>query len=131
MIIPLYLGADSFLRHNEIITLPEDKVEIEVKRTAFSNGDIILSVSNENAGKQYKVGRDPVDITELCNIPGRVDMAISLSVRGEVARTWQVEPLCIKEVPCGFKAIPEIAELRRRVSNLEKAVMETVEIIKN
>ena len=131
MKITLYLGSESFLRHNEIITLPEDKVEIEIKRTAFSSGDVILTVSNGREGKQYKICDKPIDISELCCIPGRVDMCATLSVRGEVARTWQIEPLCIKKVPSGFEAIPELVELRRRVSTLEKAVLEAVEIIKN
>ncbi len=131
MKITLYLGSENFLRHNEIVTLPDDKVEVEIKRTAFSSGDVILTVSNGKGDKQYKVYDKPIDISDLCCIPGRVDMCATLSVRGEVARTWQIEPLCIKKVPSGFEAIPELIELRRRVSTLEKAVLEAVEIIKN
>lgn len=131
MKITLYLGADSYLRHNEIITLPEEKVEFEFKNTAHSFGEKILTVRNGETERQYKLADKPVDITDFCTIPGRVEACVSLVVRGEVARTWQVEPLCVKKIEGGFAVIPEIEDIKARIRLLEQAVTETVSIIEN
>lgn len=131
MVIKLHLGADKYLRHNQIITIPEDKVEIQLARTALSFGELLLSVRNGEGEKQYKPSDTSVDITDMCQIPGRVDACVSLLVKGEVARTWQVEPFCIKRIPGGYEAIPEIEELKEKIRTLEKAVVETASIIEN
>lgn len=132
MKIILYLGAEAYLRHNAIITLPEESVELEFKRTEHAFGELVLTVKNARSEKQYKL-RDhaPVDITEFCNIPGKVEACLSLTVRGEVARTWQIEPLCIRMIPGGFEAVPELEALKERILILEKAVAETASIIEN
>lgn len=131
MKITLYLTADKYLRHNEIITLPEELVELDIKRTMHSVGTLILSIKSSIGEKQYKLSDSPIDVTKFFLSPGEVNACVSLVIRGEVARTWQIEPFCVKEIPGGFEAIPEIEALKARIRILEKAVAETASLIEN
>lgn len=129
MQIILNLTTTNYLKHNEVITLPEDKVELLFKQTAYSVGDLVLTVAKGEKVKQYKVKKDPVDITEFFTEAGEVSACLSLSVRGEVARVWQIEPFCAKEIPNGIEVVPEVEALKGEIKQLKQALYEINNII--
>lgn len=128
MEIKLYLGKESYVRHDEIITLPVDSIILDLTSGAFALGEKIVTVITADGEKQYRYGK-PIDITEHFTEPGEVKITVSLIVRGEVATVWQIEPFCVKKIPSGLIAIPEITELKERVTTLERAVIETANLI--
>lgn len=129
MIITLNLTVTNYLKHNEVVTLPEDSVELLFKQTAYSVGDLVLTVAKGEKVKQYKVKKDPVDITEFFTEAGEVSACLSLSVRGEVARVWQIEPFCAKEIPNGIEVVPEVEALKGEIKQLKQALYEINNII--
>ena len=132
MIIELTLNSSNFLRHNKIVELPEDRVELLFNATAFSVGTLVLTVKSHETEKQYKISPlIPIDVSEHFTTAGEVNAAVSLSVRGNVARTWQIEPFCVRKIPNGFEAIPEIIEMREELETVKKALSELVKIIEN
>ena len=123
MVINFKLIHTNYLRHNEIITLPEDKVELSFTKTHLSVGELVLSVMKGTKVKQYKVKDDPVDITEFTEA-GEVNACVSLTVRGEVARTWQIEPFCAREIPAGIEVVPEVEKIKEDVAVIKQAITE-------
>lgn len=130
MIIDFTLTTSTYLKHNEVITLP-DTVELHFNRTVFSAGELILTVvKGETMGKQYKVPKEgTVDITEFFGEAGEVSASLSLAVRGEVARVWQIEPFCAREIPNGIEVLPEVEHLKEEVATLKRAIVELNTII--
>lgn len=124
MVINFKLIHTNYLRHNEIITLPEDKVELAFTKTHLSVGELVLSVMKGTKVKQYKVKDDPVDITEFFTEAGEVNACVSLTVRGEVARTWQIEAFCAKEIPNGIEVVPEVEKIKEDVAVIKQAITE-------
>jgi hypothetical protein len=92
-------------------------------------GDLVLTVAKGEKVKQYKVKKDPVDITEFFTEAGEVSACLSLSVRGEVARVWQIEPFCAKEIPNGIEVVPEVEALKGEIKQLKQALYEINNII--
>lgn len=132
MVIEFYLTSSKYLFHNQVVELPEDTVELLFIPTAFSVGTLTLSLETPRQSKQYKVSPNiPIDVSEMFDEAGEVTAAVSLSVRGEVARTWQIEPFCVKKIPSGIEMIPALADVRERLSTCEKALTEILELIKN
>lgn len=125
MVIDITLNTAEYLSHHTVINLPSDTVEINLNKTAFSLGDIILTVDNGTSKKQYRAGDEPVDITELCTAPGEVKLAAVLAISGEVARVWQIESLILKKIPSGIVAIDEITELKGQIISLEERLSQT------
>lgn len=129
MIIDITLYADAFLRHNEIIELPEDTVELFIHPTAHSVGTLTLSLKHGETERQYKIKDEPIDVTEMFSEAGEVLASVTLSVRGEVARRWQIEPFCIRKIDSGLEVLPALEALKERVSTLEQAVTELAKLI--
>lgn len=130
MIIEIPLTQSKYLLHNQIVELPEERVELLFKSTPYSIGRLILTVSRGELERQYKITPDtPIDVSEFFKLPGEVRAAVTLSVRGEVARTWQIEPFVAKAVPGGIEAIPAIVELTERTKVLKAAVLELKNLI--
>lgn len=129
MVIEFTLTHTNYLKHNEVVTIPEDKVELAFVKTHLSIGELILSVMKGTKMKQYKVKDEPVDITEFFTEAGEVNACLSLAVRGEVARTWQIEPFCAREIPAGIEVVPEVEHLKEEVATLKRAIVELNTII--
>ena len=132
MRIELYLNANTYVTHNEIIVIPEEKVELLFKSSAYAIGTLLITVKRGDTVKQYKLKNETaLDITDFCKIAGMVEVTAQIIVRGESAKLWQIEPFCVKEISGGFEVMPEIEYLKQRVSILERAVTELSEIITN
>lgn len=129
MKITLRLSNANTIYHNEILTLPEDKIDVVVENNPYLEGELILSLRNAHQEKQYKVGKEPTDIREMFEEEGEVCGSLTLLIRGKVAKVWQVEPLCAIVTPSGIELIPEIEYLKARVSTLEHALVELKTIV--
>ncbi len=130
MLIEFTLYSDAFLKHDKVIELP-DTVELLFYRTPLAMGTLTLTVTNGVTEKQYKVNKEPIDVSEMFTIPGEVKASLTLSVRGKPARRWQIEPFCVRQIDAGFVVIPEIIALKEEVATLKKAVIEINALIQN
>lgn len=130
MRIPITLDAAHFIHHDTVITLPEERIELQIIPTAFSVGDIIVGVHNGAEGKEYKYNGGLIDITPLCKRAGEVTINITLSSRGHVLKRWKVENLALREISGGIEAIPQITALEKRIDVLEKALLDLIKIIR-
>lgn len=130
MIIKLSLLSGNYIRHNEIIVIPEEKIELEFITSCYSVGNILISVRNGTNEKQFKFADKLIDITDLCTVPGQVDITAQLLVRDKVAKVWQVEPLCVKRIPGGYEVVPEIIELKSQLETTKRAISELCALIK-
>ena len=129
MNIELNLNAESYVRHDKIITLPDERVAFLFKSACYAIGELLITVKVNNKEKQYKLQSEGgVDITDLITQACEVNMTAQFIINGNVAKTWQIEPLCVREIGGGFEAIPEIEHLKQRISVLEKAVTELSEL---
>jgi hypothetical protein len=88
--------------------------------------------------KKFVTRGDPIDITELCQNAGVLEISFSLNNNGEKLKTWHVEPVNLVEIDEEIKMIPaiedmrqEVAILRYDVGLLKSAISELSEMIKN
>lgn len=128
MQIKVLLLADSFSPHHEIVTLPEEKVEIAFSSPIYPTDCLVVSVRKGDTVKPYKPKCGIVDVTDFCASAGLVEITATLTVRGEAAKVWQIEPLIVKEINGGFAPVPQIVALESRVSTLEKALVELTKL---
>ncbi len=125
MIITLPLNAAPIVLHREAITLPET-VELSFTSCIYALGELVVTIG----GEQYKThGDKPIDVSAHFTKAGEVEIMVSLIARGDVVKTWAVEPFIVKEVDGTYKAIPEIENLKERVVLLEKASQELKTLI--
>ena len=124
MKIKVTLGAASFAAHNEIITVPEEKVEIAFSSPIYPLDSLIITARKGAEIKQYRLTDGVVDITELCKSAGLVEMTAILEARGNAAKVWQIEPLVVKELDGGFAVIPELVAMRQEIETIKKALVE-------
>ena len=130
MLIEFTLYSDAFLKHDKVIELP-DTVELLFYRTPLAMGTLTLTVTNGVTEKQYKVNKEPIDVSEMFTIPGEVKASLTLSVRGKPARRWQIEPFCVRQIDAGFVVIPEIIALKEEVATLKRAIIEINALVQN
>lgn len=124
MKINVTLSAASFAAHNEIITVPEEKVEIAFSSSIYPVDGLIINARKGGDLKRYRPIEGAVDITELCNSAGVVEITATLEARGEAAKVWQIEPLVVKELDGGFAVIPELVDLRQEIETIKQALVE-------
>lgn len=124
MKINLVLCAASFVSHNEIVTVPEEKVEIAFSSPIYPLDSLIITARKGAEMKQYRPTESVVDITEFCKSAGLVEMTAILEARGTAAKVWQIEPLVIKELDGSFAVIPELVAMRQDIETIKKALVE-------
>lgn len=129
MKLELILTADEYIPHYEVITLPEDKIELSFLRTGYALGDLTLTVTDGTREKQWRILDKPIDISEFFTEPGVISAAVTLSVRGNAVRSWQIEPFCVRRIEGAIKAIPQITALEERLHTAEKAISELIKLI--
>lgn len=86
-----------------------------------------LSVAVTCGGAEYKYKTAPgeaLDISQGLDRAGKVDISIKYIERGEVLKSWRIEPLYFKEVNHGFEVIPEIEALKSDILLLKNALLE-------
>jgi hypothetical protein len=100
------------------LVLPEGKTEVAFD--SMYHGDFFLvEVRNGKTHCVHKVKEAPLDITDYI-FAGKLEMTVSLIVRGKVARKWSVVPIAILDLSQGFTAFDELTDLQRRVAELEE-----------
>ena len=127
MNITLTLTPTGYIHHHDIVTAPADVVHIDVESHIYSKDDLIITVTKGADKRQYRYQHEPVDITDLCQTAGVVNMTVQIGYNGESLKVWQVEPLLVKELDGGFVVTPEMESIRNRLSTLEKAIIEIIE----
>lgn len=131
MIINLNLDGRNYITHNEIITVPEEEVKLVFASSVYVLGTLVATVSDGAERLQFKLTKQDkeINITDFCKKAGRVEITVSLTVRGKIAKKWQIEPLCVREIDGTFEVIPEIEALKERLARAEKAIAEMSKLI--
>jgi hypothetical protein len=123
MEIKLALEMDRIVRIPGV-TVAGEKNVITFESSSYSLHKLEVVVSNGEKQKTYTVKNKAIDITDLCHKACVIEFAISLIVKGKTVKTWDVEPLVVREVDGTFKLLPEIIALRENMARLEKVVIE-------
>lgn len=128
MTVELLLTANELVKHNAIITIPEEKVELAFSSPIYPVDHLVVSIRKGAEITQIRTNGKPVDITEQCTSAGLVEITATLEARGVAAKVWQIEPIVVKEIGGNFIAVPQIVELEARVATLEKAIVELTKL---
>lgn len=126
MNITITLGAATFCRLPEdtFVLLPENEIKVSFLSPIYPLVTLVITARNGDMERTYKTSGKAIDITELCCHAGEVTMTVALTYKGEVTKTWQIEPLKIKEIKNVYEAIPEIEAMKARLGLMERAVGE-------
>lgn len=126
MNITLTLTPTGYIHHHNLVTAPADVVTLDIESHIYSKDDVIITVTKGADKRQYRYKHEPIDITDLCQTAGVVNMTAQIGYNGESLKVWQVEPLLVKEVDGGFVVTPEMESLKERLSTVEKAIVEII-----
>lgn len=123
MEIKLALERDRIVRIQGV-TIAGEKNVITFESSAYSLDKLEVIASNGEKQKTYTVKNKAIDITDLCDKACVIEFAIALIVKGKAVKTWEVEPLVVREVDGTFKMLPEITALREDMALLKRIVIE-------
>jgi hypothetical protein len=123
MEIKLSLEMDRIVRIPGV-TVAGKKNVITFESSAYSLDKLEVIVSNGEKQKTYNVKNKAIDITELCHKACVIEFAIALIVKGKKVKTWDVEPLVVREVDGTFKLLPEITAIREDMARLQRVIIE-------
>lgn len=127
MNIDLNLTPTGYIHHHELVTAPVDTVTLDIKSYIYSTEGVILTVIKGDVKRQHRFVGEPIDITDLCQTAGVINITAQIGYAGESLKVWQVEPLLVKELDGGLVITPEMEEIKKRLFTLEKAVIEIIE----
>lgn len=127
--IPL-LGNPRIRLDTGIIPLPENNVSIVFTSNIYKLVTLVGKVITEYDTFSFKVtDNESIDISDLCKKAGTVTIIVSLVAHGEVLKTWNIEPIILKEIDHQIYATPEIDELKNKIARLEMAVQEVSKLV--
>ena len=123
------LRASSFVKHADVVTLPEDEVIVRFKSDIYLLDELLVTVIAGSKKKQYKtksleVNILEVNISEHCKQAGAVTITASIIVGGQAVKTWSLEPIRIVEVIGNYEPLPELEALSAELQTLKQAVAE-------
>lgn len=118
------LTPSSFVKHGDIVTLPEDEVIVRFKSNIYLLDELLVTVIGGGKKKQYKTKTLDVDITEFCNKAGAVTITASIISGGQAIKTWSLEPIRIVEVAGNYEPLPELEDMRAEIETVKQAIAE-------
>ena len=105
---PLYIAIESQIKHSDLYGV----CVLNKKKETFKIRDGVLTIPFEFISP----GEMLIDIQQIRN--------------GEIIKRWSVEKLTLSNAESQYKAIPELAVLRKDINTLKTAVKELVALIK-
>lgn len=106
------------------VTIAGEKNVITFESSAYNLDKLEVTVSNGEKQKRYTVKNKAIDITDLCQKACVIEFTVALIGNGKVVKTWDVEPLVVREVDGTFNLLPEITALREDMALLKRIVIE-------
>lgn len=102
--------------------ITDNQLQLKIELPAV-NGEFYFV--GELIGVQIKKHIPADSVLTLVNlVAGELCAEVKHYLKGELIKTYHIEPLLLKEVDCSLTAEPRFGELTQRVENLEKAVEE-------
>lgn len=125
----IYLERDRFAR----LESKETQIVIEGKpftldfTSSYDLSSALINLKNGAVTETCKYVRGFV-VPEKLVIAGRITGSVEMYVNGELAKVWQIPPICLKEInPVAFKAFGELDHLYSKIDTLEKKLNELSE----
>ena len=118
MNIDIVLDRSRYVRLHEKVVLP-DTITLKFSSYSYELPELLVTVRSPSGTKQYKTRDGTVDISELADRAGKIEIVAGLIVKGTEVKKWQVEPIILVEIPQGFEAIPEIVAIEETLRNHE------------
>lgn len=108
--------------------ITDNRLELKIELPNL-NGEFYLVA--ENNGKSFKLllPRGGVVASDELTA-GEFNAEIKHYLKGELIKTYKVEPLLLQEVDGALSALPEIADLRAQISTLDKSFKEYKDEVK-
>jgi hypothetical protein len=130
MQITLNTGSLAMMDLKEPFVLP-DALDFEIVSPVYRLNTLVLTARNGDVVEQIKLDKKPFK-NELKKtlFAGKIEIEISLLVKGDIVKTWRLPDIIIKETKYTFEAIPEIEELKNEISKLKQGFAEILKLIK-
>ena len=100
------------------VALPESG-EFEFVSPVYVLNELVIQAKNGKKTKTVKTKTGKVDLSDLM-FAGELKMNVSLIIKGNGVKQWDVSPIIITETDGEIYAFDELEELRKRVEELEK-----------
>lgn len=86
--------------------------------------ELRVTITDGTFAKRRSVKDAKINITEYCKKACVLEIIVDLMLRGEVAKTWKLEPFVVREDFGAYELIPEIALLRKEIRTMKKVIKE-------
>lgn len=123
MELKVMLGADKFISINDRFVVG-DQTTVSFESEDYPLDELYVTVNDGVVARRYAVKNRSLDISEFCNKANVVEISVDLVLRGEIAKTWLLEPFVVKDVSGGYEFIPEIALLRQEIQTMKTIIKE-------
>ena len=117
------LDANKFVSINEVILAGESTI-LAFESSEYSLEGLHATISDGTFVKRYALKDAKFDITEYCKKARVLEIKIDLVLKGTLAKTWQLEPLVVRENGGGYVLFPEVALLRKEIRTMKKIIKE-------
>ncbi len=100
----------------------DKKLELQIELPSFNGEFYLVYEINGKTDKRLLFRSGQIVLDNLS--AGELKAAVKHYIKGELIKTYTVEPLLLKEVDETLSALPEIEELRRSIAAVERALGE-------
>ena len=125
----IYLDANRLARLPETIIIEKEHKKETILLFASSTydlGRLGVTITNGYNARSILLDEPKLDISEFCEKACVIDINIQLITRGKTIKTWELEPITVRELDGRIEAIPEIAlireEMEKRLSAIEDKI---------
>lgn len=125
MEIKLLLEPKKLIRINDAVIAGERCV-IAFDSKIYELGKLGVTLITKGREKHTFLleGTNILDITDFCKQAGRIDIVVELIMRGRTIKSWECEPIIVRELNGEFELIPEIVAMRRELALMKQVLKE-------
>ena len=115
------LNSNGTGRYDDVspFIVTDNKLELQIELPNFNGEFYLVYEINGKTDKRLLFRSGQIVLDNLS--AGELNVAVKHYVKGELIKTYTVEPLLLKEVDDTLSALPEIEELRRSIVAVERA----------
>lgn len=117
------LGANQFVGIKDRF-IAGDETIFAFESSEYALDELHATITDGAFAKRHTVRNKRFDISEYCKKANVLEIKVDLVFRGEIVKTWFLEPFVVRENGGGYVLIPEIALLRKEIRTMKKIIKE-------
>lgn len=130
MELKVKLGAEKFVGIKDRLNAGEETILV-FESDEYPVNDMQVTITDGSFMRRHVVNGGRMNLSEYCKKAAVIEISADLVLRGEVAKTWLLEPIVVREVSGGYELIPEISLLRKEIRTMKKIIRELNSKIKD